>query len=175
MLISSSTANAALPPDFTNVRLSPTRMSSRLNTVLVVASVADPDSFGRSTAFMDWVAKTCAPTAPDSASTSDTRTPVCCGSAAPNAVSAASSAAAVTAISDAMDDTAPSRADVAFVSSDARPTSKDCSRLTSAERAAEFAETFKPRTTVAELTPIESELSAFCSNDSAVEIAELSD
>ena len=175
MLISSPTENAALPPDFTNVRLSPTRMSSRLNTVLVVASVADPDSFGRSTAFMDCVAKTGAPTAPDSASTPDTRAAVCCASAAPNAVSAASSAAAVSEISDAMDDTAPSRADVAFVSMDDRTTFKDCIRPTSADRAAELAETSNPRATVAELTPVESELSAFCSNDSAVEIAELSD
>jgi hypothetical protein len=74
-----------------------------------------------------------------------------------------------------MDATAPWRAEVALVSADDRTTSSDCIWLTSADRADEFVEMFKLRATVAELSPVESDVSAFCSKEPVVEIAELSD
>ena len=62
-----------LLPDFTNVTLCPTVTPSRLNTVLVLASVADAMILGKIAAFMDCVAEPCALIAPDSDETDEMR------------------------------------------------------------------------------------------------------
>lgn len=72
-------------------------------------------------------------------------------------------------------ETADSRTDVAFVNEADRTTSNDCNRLASVDSADEFMETVKLRAIVALLIPVESEMSAFCNDDTAVEIPELND
>lgn len=79
------------------------------------------------------------------------------------------------AVSDTMFETADSRTDVAFVNAVDRTRSNDCNRLASVDSADEFMETVKLRAIVARLSLDESETSAFCNDDTAVEIPELND
>jgi len=78
-------------------------------------------------------------------------------------------------ISDTMFETADSRTDVALVNAVDRTTSNDCNRLASVDSADEFMDTVKLRAIVAKLSLDESETSAFCNDDTAVEIPELND
>ena len=72
-----------------------------------------------------------------------------------------------------MFETADTRTDVALVNEVDRTTSNDCNRLASVDSADEFMETFKLRAIVAVLSPVESEMSLFCNDDTAVEMPEL--
>lgn len=169
----------APPPDFTNVTESLTFTLSRLNTVPVVASgsvLADAVMCGKMATLMDSAAETCALIALESVATDATRCDVWPDSAELNVASADSSTGTVpTIMDDDKDAIALLRAPAALTTAAASEASVVSRDDTCVDQVTELADTFALRVSTATEMLVESAVSAACSNDAAVEIAEFSD